>query len=121
MRTQHKYAALLLLVSALVVACADEPDDESTGSIEEVPAKSEPRAEQSSDTTEDVTFGGSDKALRRDFCCALKRNGGTDDCRNYSDVTALVARYRCAMAASGDFYDGHALRDGKCSKYSDCP
>jgi hypothetical protein len=119
MRTQAKYVALFLLAAAAVSGCANEPDDESTGLVEAPPAATESTAEESSDDTNDLTFESSNKALRDHYCCALKKNEVTRKCVTIY-ATKAGAKLNCASMAAGSTYNGHALRDNRCSNYSDC-
>lgn len=111
----RKSVALRWMLPALLAAaafgCAADEPDESEQLPEETSSQSV--AEQSVDPNAQAADETIEKGLRRDFCCAVKSGNYVEYCTNMHDILKVRGLATCSP---GD----NVLRDGKCSKYSDC-
>jgi hypothetical protein len=113
------YAArLLVLWLALLGLSCDAANDaisteEDSASEESLPDSVRERSDGQS-SVEDLEYG-TEKALRKDFCCVLKSGNTARECIGMNR-TKVWAATKCSFGGG----TSSVLRDGKCSKYSDC-
>jgi hypothetical protein len=119
----RKTLSIAILAASVFVThgCAVTDDDSSSDSedLQDTSPSSNPE-----EVSSESNVG--DKALRRDWCCALKMEGVFEDeivvgCLGYGKRTRIVAEAQCWSAHREDQgLSSTTLRSGGCSQYPDC-
>src|SRR5262245_14130066 len=102
---------LTALTTAAVSGCG-AADGETTDGVAEESAVAGEAPAGAATAANAAAEDDVEKALRRDFCCAVKTGNYVEYCVNFH-LTKVGATLQCSF---GD----NVLRDGQCSQYESC-